>query len=111
MAMLELWSGECQVGEDMARSKSRQLNTDRIAMTVSQLKMSLHDAAVFQSWVEKIEADKTLSAAEIIEIAKLFVGGVRATSRTAALSSIVRRRIEMSHARAKSNLAAKTRLW
>jgi AAA domain len=55
-------------------------------------------------------ASKTLSAAEVIGIASQLVGS-KPKSRKAALTDMAQERLRVSHAKAKGDRAAKTRLW
>lgn len=95
----------------MARASAKLLDSEKIDSLVERLKRSVRDAEAFKSVVSSIDDDKSLSAAEVIELSRRFVGGTKPKSRKAALTAIGQERLRLSHARAKAATAAKSRTW
>lgn len=109
MGIMQLWGGR-DTDEDMARAKTRTLDTTKIESLVHQLKATVRDTDAFKAVYSSIASDKILSTAEAIEIAYKFSGS-RAKTKKAALAAIGQERLRVSHAKAKGESAAKTRTW
>ena len=111
MGIMNQWFGGREGEDDMARSSTKPRDELGIEQLVDRLKHSVADANAFKATLSAIEKDKQLASAEVIDIAQKFVGGARQKSRASAISAIARRRLEISHAQAKGDLAGKTRVW
>jgi hypothetical protein len=112
MGIMQLWGGhDTDEDEDMARANARPLDKVKVDAHVQQLKLAVRDPDAFKRLLTAIDADKTLSAAEVAAIAQGFVGGVKPKSKKAAITAIGQERLRLSHAKAKGESAAKTRTW
>ena len=111
MGIIGNWLGGHEADEDMARANARPLDSARIEALVQQLRLTVKDADAFKPVYSAIALDTTLSAQDVIAIAQMFVGGTKPKSRKAALTAIGQERLRLSHAKAKGESAAKTRVW
>ncbi len=109
MGIMQLWGGR-DTDDEMARAKTRTLDSMKIETLVRQLKSTVRDTDAFKAVYSSIASDKTLSTAEAIEIAYKFAGA-RQKTKKAALASIGQERLRVSHAKAKAESAAKSRTW
>lgn len=109
MGMLASWLGGAEAGDDMARA--RPLDAKKVTQLTNALRAAGDDAAVLKEAYRTICDDDSLSAAEVIEIAHQYLGGVKPKSRKAALSAIGQERLRLAHAQAKAASAAKVRVW
>jgi len=79
---------------------------------VAALKAARTDRPTFEAACAAIEADATLTAADVRAIANTYgAGGTAAKSRKAALEKIKRRFVEVVRAAKNARSAADTRLW
>jgi len=90
---------------------AKQLDSEKIDGFVDQLKQAAHDADNFKVVVSLITKDKSLSAAEVIELSQRFTGGPKPKSRKAAITALGQERLRLSHGEAKAATAAKSRTW
>jgi len=111
MSILTSWLGVREADEEMARANAKPLDAVKIDAYVKQLKLAVRDGQAFESVYTEIEGDTTLAAAEVVAIAQAFVGGSKPKSRKVALASIRQERLRVSHAKSKSESAAKARTW
>jgi len=100
-----------ETGEDMTRAATTTADDTRIDQLVIDLRASVRDVEAFNAVVEQIDDDASLSASDVIEISRRFVGGSRPKSRKAALVAIGQERLRKAHAEAKGARAAKSRTW
>ncbi len=110
MSILSLLVGR-ETEDDMARAKPRPADPAIIADYLRDLKRCVHDRSAFEAVRSRLEADKTLSAGEVINIASAFAHGLRAKSKKAALVAISQERMRLANAAAKAASAAKARTW
>jgi hypothetical protein len=111
MSILSAWLGKPEEDQDMARASTARIDTAKINVRVQQLKLAVRDASSFQAVFEEIEADTSLTAAELVAIAHSFAGGIKPKNRKAALIAIAQERHRAAHALAKGGSAAKSRVW
>lgn len=105
-----IWTSS-EADDDMARAGAKPMDLKRIDALVDQLKKTVRDADDFNSVVTSMDGDKSLSATEIMEVSRRFVGGIKPKSRKAAITALGQERLRLSHARAKAATAAKSRTW
>ena len=96
---------------DMARKTARPLNTEAIERYHIRLKAATYDRDVFRHIVGELEADKSMSAADVIEIARKFTLGHRAASKKAALLAMRQERVRLALAEAKAASAGRSKTW
>lgn len=111
MAIFSFWSRDNDAESDMARNGAKPLDKVRIDDLTRKLKAAVRDGESFKSELEKLSADKSISAQELIAIAQGFAGGGKPKSKKAALTAIAQERVRLSHAKAKAGSAAKARAW
>lgn len=109
--MLQWLFGLDDTDEDMRRAKAAPVSQVKIDAHVAKLKLAVRDARAFQLELENLSGDKALTAAEVMEIARIFVGSNSARSRRAAISAIAQERLRIAHADAKADSARKARVW
>jgi hypothetical protein len=100
-----------EADEDMARSAARPIDTARAEALSRKLKLAIRDTEAFATLRASIEADKSLTAQDVMAIAHAFAGGAKPKSRKAALIAIGQERMRVLHSDAKAASAAKTRTW
>lgn len=110
MGMFEELTGR-EDGDDMARTKAREIDETLIEEFVLRLKSTLTNADEFRIAFSELNSPAVLSGPEVVEIAHRLLGGLRAKSRKAALTSISQERLRLSHAKAKSETAARSKVW
>ena len=85
MGIMQLWGGH-DTDEDMARTKARTLSAAEINSWVGQLRSTLKNTDAFKAVYNALASDKTLSAADLIEIAHGFTGSKAKTKKAADLA-------------------------
>jgi hypothetical protein len=109
------WTGD--VGEpiddmDMARSGKPTADEARVVAYVDRLVALKLDEATFELVFGQLKADKSLNVADVVEIAQRYRrGGLKATSKKAAVEVIAKRFLELQRIRAQIAQAAKARPW
>jgi hypothetical protein len=93
--------------EEMARLPVDQL---KIAAHVAALKAGLRGDGI-DAFLAILEADKGMTAAEVIEIARQVVGGIRPSSKKAAFLKMRQERLRIASNRDKGNNATKSTMW
>lgn len=96
---------------DMARKTARPLNAEAIERYHTRLKAATYDRDVFRHVLDELASDKSLTAADAIEIATNFTLGHRAASRKAAVLAIGQERARLSLAESKSASAVRAKSW
>lgn len=96
--------------DDMARAKAHPRDSQKLAGIVERLRLTITDAEAFKPVFENLEADKSLTAPDVVEIAYRLLGGIRPKSRKAALTAIAQERMRLAHAKSKGE-SAKIRVW
>jgi hypothetical protein len=105
-----IWSGS-EADEEMARASAKALDNEKIDTLVGQLKKLVRDADALQLAIDSLDADSAFSAGEVVEISYRFLGGTKPKSRKSAIAALGKERLRLSHARAKTATAAKSRTW
>lgn len=102
-------------GEDvMARAAKAKRTDDQsvIERHVSRFKAAGTDKDAFDRALVQLEADRSLTASEIIAIANSYaVAGVKATSRASALKRLQKRFTEIVRTKGNVRIAEKARPW
>jgi hypothetical protein len=113
--MMDGWTGD--VGEhaddfDMARSGKPTADEVTVTSYVERLVALKLDEATFEKVFGQLKADKALTVADVVEIAQRYRrGGLKATSKKAAVEVIAKRFLELQRIRAQIEQAAKARPW
>lgn len=110
MAMLAFLGGR-EPDDDMARAALKPLDAEKIQSWVGELKRTVYDRAAFEAVFAQLGSDKTFSAPELLEIARLFAHGHKAKNKKDALLAIGQERIRLANGRAKGTSASKTPSW
>lgn len=110
MAIFGLLGGR-EPDDEMAQAAAKPLDADKIKSWAGDLKRAVHDRPAFDAAFAKLGADKSVSAAEIVEIARLFAHGFKAKSKKDALLAIAQERMRLANGRAKAASAAKAKGW
>jgi hypothetical protein len=97
--------------DDMAR-RLTQIPADpaQAAEWSLRLKSCVRDGDAFMARFSDLSSNKSLSVADVIEIARQFGAG-STKSRKAALQAIASERMRLVHSYAKSETAARARNW
>jgi hypothetical protein len=101
--------------EEMARAKKGGLDADARGRLIDEHAGTLAaagcDKVRFQAAVAALEAARDLVAADVIEVARRYVGGSKLPSKPAAMRAIQTRFLERVRAEAKGKIADKARPW
>ena len=99
--------------EDMARAAGKRLANKRLVSEyLGRLQQAGLDRRLFDQALADLETDVALAAADVIAIGNGYaVGGIKATSRAAALGRIKKRFNEILRAKSNAEIAAKARPW
>ena len=96
---------------DMARKSARPLNTNAIERYHERLKAATYERDAFRQILSELESDKSASAADAIEIARMFTLGHRAASKKAAILAIGQERARLSLAELTAASAVRAKNW
>ncbi|SRR5581483_6753493 len=100
-----------QLRGDMARA-GKKADDAKVTDYASRLSAVGVDRAKFDALVAELEADRGVTAAELVAIASAYnKGGRKPTSRASALAMIKKRFVEIVRFHAKSKVAEKARPW
>jgi len=100
------------LNDDMAKARTSSAGEQVVADYVGRLVAASTDRPAFEDVFAAIKSDKQLKAGDVITIAHRYnKGGVKASSKTAALASISKRFVEIVRFHAKNKVAGKARPW
>ena len=100
-----------EIGNDMGRAV-KPLNMQRIEHHLNALMASELNQTDFEAAFAALQGDKSLMAADVIEIARQFRGGgAKPNSKKAAIDGIERRFVEKVRTKKNKREAARTRPW
>ena len=105
------WLGGREAGEDMARAKAGPIQAARVDEIVGQLKSTVGNADAFSRVYGALAEDASLTTQDVIAVAHKFVGGAKPKTKKVALIAIGQEWMRVSHAKSKTESAAKTKLW
>ena len=110
--MLMKLRADCEADDpDMARKSLKPLNTIDIDRYHKRLKAATCDRKVFSQVLDELANDRSISAADVVELARLFTLGYRAASKKAAILAIGQERVRLSNAEATAASAARAKTW
>lgn len=110
MAIFGLLDGR-EPDNDMAQAAAKPLDADKIRGWIGDLKRTVYDRPAFDDAFARLGTDKSISAAEIVEIARGFAHGVKTKSKKDALLAIAQERMRLANGKAKAASAAKSKGW
>lgn len=110
MGMLA-WLNDRDEDDDMASKRAIALNTEAIESYLGKLKASTFDRGEFDKIFLALGADKAVSKADMVELARRYTLGRVEKTKKDALLAIRQERARLSLAKAKEESAGRTKLW
>jgi hypothetical protein len=101
-----------QLRGDMAKARKTKVDETKVATYLGRFTAAKGDRPMFETILADLEADATVSSADLVTIASAYnKGGRKPSSRAAALAMIKKRFVEIVRFHAKNKVAEKARPW